>query len=237
VQFNPETLTVTYTNQSAGGDQRGGAAIQFVGKGTTKLALELWFDVTEPLPDGSREPSGDVRKLTEKVNHFIKPKPAEGEEDKWIPPGVRFLWGTFLFEGIVDSITERLEYFSADGKPLRANVSLSLSSQEIQFQFGRARPSATGRPGPDTRALTPAQGGEPLQQMVAKTGSSDWRSVAEANGIENPRLIPPGTPISLNMRAGPGIPAGARVGAGGAPGAGASASASPGAGVSLNVRS
>ena len=35
MQFNPETLTVTYTNQSAGGDQRGGSALQFVGKGTT----------------------------------------------------------------------------------------------------------------------------------------------------------------------------------------------------------
>lgn len=200
VQFNPETLTVTYTNQNTGGDQRGGAALQFVGKGTTKLGLDLWFDVTEALPDGSREPSGDVRKLTEKVNHFIKPKAVEGEDDKWIPPGVRFLWGTFLFEGVVDSITERLEYFSADGKPLRAHVTLSITSQDIQFQFGRARPSATGQAGPDTEPMQLAQGGESLQQMVAKSGGDDWRSVAEANGIENPRALPPGTPISMNPR-------------------------------------
>ena len=197
VQFNPETLTVTYTNQNAGGDQRGGSALQFVGKGTTKLALELWFDVTERLADGSREPSGDVRKLTEKVNYFIKPHKAPGQDDKWIPPGVRFLWGTFLFEGVVDSITERLEYFSPEGKPLRANVSLSISSQDIQFQFGQARPTADGGAGPDTRPQQVAREGESLQQMAAAAGHDDWRSVAEANGIENPRLLPPGTRITM----------------------------------------
>lgn len=200
VQFNPESLTVTYTNQTTGGDQRGGAALQFVGRGTTKLGLDLWFDVTEPLPDGSREPSGDVRKLTEKVNYFIKPEKVRGQGDKWIPPGVRFLWGTFLFEGIVDSITERLEYFSADGKPLRANVSLSLSSQDIQFQFDRARSPAGGEGGPDTEPRQRAREGESLQQMVAKSGGDDWRSVAEANGVENPRFLAPGMPISIISR-------------------------------------
>ncbi len=54
VQFNPETLKVSYANQlpagrrrqggrgqdrSASGDQAGGASRQFVGAGTTKLAL------------------------------------------------------------------------------------------------------------------------------------------------------------------------------------------------------
>lgn len=198
VQFNPETLTVTYSNQNAGGDQRGGSALQFVGKGTTKLTLELWFDVTEKLPGGDTEPSGDVRKLTEKVNYFIKPKAAEGEDDKWIPPGIRFLWGTFLFEGVVDSMTERLEFFSSEGKPLRANVSLSLSSQDIQFQFHRGRAGAGGRPTPDTRPERLAREGESLQQMAAAAGRDDWQSVAEKNGIEDPRRLRAGTPINFN---------------------------------------
>ena len=46
VQFNPETLKVTYSNTMAGGDQSGGAAIQFVSKSSTKLAVELWFDAS-----------------------------------------------------------------------------------------------------------------------------------------------------------------------------------------------
>ena len=50
VQFNPETLKVSFANQvatpSGAGDQKGTPARQFVGAGTTKLSLQLWFDVT-----------------------------------------------------------------------------------------------------------------------------------------------------------------------------------------------
>ena len=55
VQFNPETLKVSFANQIAtpagAGDQSGPPARQFVGAGTTKLSLQLWFDVSAPLPE------------------------------------------------------------------------------------------------------------------------------------------------------------------------------------------
>ena len=51
VQFNPESLKVSLSNQKAGGDQRGGSATQYVGQGTSKLSFELWFDVTAAEPD------------------------------------------------------------------------------------------------------------------------------------------------------------------------------------------
>lgn len=53
VQFNPQTLKVSLSNQNAGGSQPGGSSTQFVGQGTTKLTLELWFDVTLPRPPGT----------------------------------------------------------------------------------------------------------------------------------------------------------------------------------------
>lgn len=206
VQFNPETLTVAFTNQSSGGDQRGGSAVQFVGRGTTKLNLELWFDVTAPLADGQSEPTGDVRKLTKKAAFFMKPTPAKGQTDKWIPPGVRFLWGTFLFEGIMESLTEKLEYFSPDGKPMRANLQVSLSSQEIQFQFGKAKGAAATGGGDSaaaagTQPQEPARQGDSVQQMAARNGQQDnWQGIAAANGIENPRLVPPGSLVNLNPK-------------------------------------
>src|ERR1700756_827828 len=71
VQFNPETLKVTYANQieqPKGGDQASGTAgRQFVGAGTTKLALQLWFDVTAM----EQDPVDDVRRLTQKVIFFM----------------------------------------------------------------------------------------------------------------------------------------------------------------------
>ena len=204
VQFNPESLKVNFANQKAGGDQRGGSAVQFVGAGTTKLSLDLWFDAARPLADGSLEANGDVRRLTQKVAYFITPVKAEGEEDKWIPPSVRFLWGTFLFDGVMDSMNESLEYFGADGKPLRAKVSIGLSRQEIQFQFGdQQSPGLPSSSAPGTRPQQQARQGDTLQGMAGRSGKPEaWKIVATANGIENPRQVPLGTLIDINIRPG-----------------------------------
>ena len=198
VQFNPETLKVNYTNQSAGGGQPGGSAIQYVGQGTTKLSFDLWFDVTAPDPDRSEE--DDVRRLTEKVVGFIRPT-ATDEEDKFIPPGMRFLWGTFLFEGIVDSINESLEYFSEQGKPLRSKITLSLSKQDIQFQFGSQAGSGLGGDAtPGTTPQQPAREGDSVQSVAGREGrQDDWQQIADGNDIDNPRSVPAGTPLDTRV--------------------------------------
>ena len=199
VQFNPQSLKVSFANQKAGGDQKGGGAIQFVGTGTTKLSLDLLFDVTAPLgADGAMEPHGDARYLTQDVAHFIKPvnkaktkKKKKDEADKYIPPGVRFIWGSFIFEGVIDSINETLELFSNKGKPLRATISISLSRQDIFFP----RLPETG--GAGTESLTEAQEGDTMQSIAAREGSSDdWQDMAAANNVENPRQVEPGTQLT-----------------------------------------
>src|SRR3954469_18814484 len=99
VQFNPETLKVTYANQLVqpqGGDQSSGnAGRQFVGAGTTKLALQLWFDVNAMEGDSV----DDVRRLTQKVIFFMTPQKT-GDPKKKLAPPVRFLWGSFKFDGM-----------------------------------------------------------------------------------------------------------------------------------------
>src|SRR5215831_12379732 len=76
VQFNPESLKVSFANQNvpppnaARDEKNGTAAAQHIGKGTTKLSVTLWFDVTAELPEGLAESDAernDVRKLTSKV--------------------------------------------------------------------------------------------------------------------------------------------------------------------------
>lgn len=204
VQFNPQTLKVSFSNQKSGGDQKGGSAIQFVGRGTTKLSLELWFDVTVPLSNGKMQEKGDVRRLTKKIAHFIAPIPAEKKDkkgkNKFVPPGVRFIWGSFLFDGVMDSMEENLEYFSEDGKPLRARVSVSFSRQEIQFEFGNQQPPGSGTKNPPgTQPMHMAKSGDTVQKMAAQTGQAqDWQSIAAANNIESPRHLKPGTPLNLS---------------------------------------
>jgi len=198
VQFNPQTLKVTFSNQLTGGDQSGGAGKQFVGKGSTKLSLELWFDVTIPWKGkvGSQDPMGDVRNLTREVVYFITP---QKDGDKLIPPGLRFVWGSFLFEGIVESMDESLEFFSEEGKPLRSKIALNVAQQEIQFKFN-APEDNNGKTPAGTQPMEQAREGDTVQDMAARSGRpNDWKGIAEANNIENPRQLKPGTLMNVNL--------------------------------------
>jgi len=200
VQFNPETLKVTYANQistpTAPRNQSGTPAHQFVGAGTTKLSLQLWFDVTaEQAPETQER---DVRKLTEKVAYFITPD----EENNNVIPAVRFIWGSFLFDGLMESLDESLEFFSAEGIPLRASMTLGLTRQKIAaFKFNKDATTQLGGPAAGTRPLKAAPAGKSLQQMAASQGKGDnWQAIAAANNIENPRLLQPGQLIDLDAK-------------------------------------
>lgn len=195
VQFNPESLKVTFANQLVqpqGGDQAAGnTGRQFVGAGTTKLALTLWFDVTAM----TDEPVDDVRRLTQKVIFFMTPTPDGQDSKKMVAPATRFVWGSFLFDGIVEGLEESLEFFGADGKPLRASVTLTLGQQKIlasEFKGDGRVPSRTGQ-----APLSAAKSGDSLQSMAAASGNSDWKSIAAANGIEDPLRLSPGQLIDL----------------------------------------
>ncbi len=213
VQFNPDSLKLAFANQiqnsnpsTAGsgsgagagggsGDQASGTSgRQFVGAGTTKLSVQLWFDANATA-DGQEV--DDVRRLTQDVIYFITPKKSKQDETRFVPPGVRFSWGSFLFDGLIDGIEENIEFFSPEGKPLRASISLSLSQQTILVaNFGdSARPAGTPR-GPGANPLSAASAGGTLQAMASASGR-DWQSIAAANGIDNPRQLAAGQLIDL----------------------------------------
>jgi hypothetical protein len=46
-----------------------------------------------------------------------------------------------------------------------------------------------------TTPLTLSQSGDSLQAIAGRAGGASWKAVAAANGISNPRLVPPGTVI------------------------------------------
>ena len=206
VQFNPETLKVSFANQiqtpSGSGDQRGTPARQFVGAGTTKLSVQLWFDVNAPQATGTNE--SDVRKLTQQVAYFITPAKTSDNPPKYVPPAVRFIWGSFQFDGLMESMEESLEFWSGEGKPLRASVSINLSQQQITAFVFRPTTTPPGAAGPSgspvgTAPLTQAPAGSNMQGLADSAGvGNNWQAIASANGIENPRLLSPGQLIDLN---------------------------------------
>lgn len=207
VQFNPETLSVHFSNQvkkpNGAGSQGDPAVLQFIGEGATSLSITLWFDVNAPGIAGV----DDVRKLTQDIVYFITPQKETVPREKaprFISPAVSFLWGSFQFDGVMDDLKESLEFFSSEGVPLRASVAFRLSRQGIHFAFGEADPyfASPGPlgPGAGTTPLVQAPAGISLQQLADQQGQgANWQNIAAANNIENPRILKAGLPINLNI--------------------------------------
>lgn len=208
VQFNPQSLKLSYANENKGGDQPGGSSKQFVGSGSSKMSVELLFDTTAA--------GADVRILSQKVAFFIQALPDPTDKNKRVPPGVSFEWGSFIFRGVVDSMEETLDYFSEEGVPLRATISLSITRQEIEFLFGTPGQSLGRLPGPSaglpgTAPLQAPRPGDSVQSMAGRNGrSGDWKAIAEANGIDDPLRLNPGALINVNVEARPAPGVGAQ---------------------------
>jgi hypothetical protein len=140
----------------------------------------------------------------------MNPQPSDQDRSRLAPPGVRFQWGSFLFDGMVDGIEQSLEFFSPDGKPLRANISLNLSQQKILVTEFKGDGRVPQKPG--QKPLGSARAGDSVQSMASRAGKSDWQSIAAANAIDDPLRLSAGALIDLN--AGVSISGGISLGAG-----------------------
>jgi len=228
-QFNPASLAITHEakndtkppiKKDKAGKNEVGTLNQRTGFSTTLSSIDLIFDTTR---DGS-----DVRSFTLKLANMIYRADVPN-----VAPTVRFQWGTLLFKGTIDSMTETLDYFSELGVPLRATVNLKMSMTSDKPATNKASSGVSGSDGASagfsagfsagvsasagisanasvsasasfsagaavgTTGLTLAQSGESLQSMSARAGL-DWKAVAEANGIDNPRFLQAGAVVNLN---------------------------------------
>jgi len=214
VQFNPESLKLRYSNSIQGGTQSGSSSMQFVGQSTTKLSFDLWFDVSAPLPErkskgGSPDssPAKDVRRLTKYVVDFMKPvEPKEEKDDKGatvkraVAPMVRFSWGAFQFDGIVDSVNETIDFFSSEGHALRSQLSVSMTQQQIPPDLLRGSDPGGDLPSPGINLQTAVSAGDSLQSLAGDLGlGEDWQSLAAINDVEDPRNLDPGMLLTLGL--------------------------------------
>jgi hypothetical protein len=205
VQFNPHTLKMSYATQKKNADAPNGSPTQFVGEATTKLTMELVFDATQPAGAQGAQ-AGDVRTLTQQLAYFLIP------QSSGTPPGLRFQWGSTLFEGVLDSMDETIDLFDEEGRPLRATVGISMTQQKIAYDpnrqltpgggLGVQLPGGSAPSVPGTVPLAQARGGEALAQLAGRAGLPDWRAAATLNDIDNPRRLTTGALLELPRRAG-----------------------------------
>jgi len=219
VHFNPVSLQYVITNtlKKVG---RGDSAKQQVSQSTGKLTMDLVFDTTHE--------GYDVRSDTIKVARYLKPVNKD-------LPIVKFIWGTFSFQGMFESYKETIDFFSAEGVPLRASLNITLASQDVVFTADAHEASdnnATNQATKPPANLQPPYQPETGSGAGAGDNSSSTASDA-AGGFGGGAGIGAGISGGIGLGVSGGI--GASVGGGIGLSAGAGASGGFGASVSAGV--
>jgi hypothetical protein len=228
VQFNPTSLVYTLENttkqQSATPKRK-----QFAAQFSARLSMDLQFDTTTT--------GEDVRTYTNQIALFMQPSnDVSTNPDGTNPqaqPVVSFQWGSYQFNGTLDSFKETIDFFSADGVPLRAMVSIGMSQQDqVLDTAGSTSNSVQG-------SLLPSSGNLSLTALATLGGDpTAARQLGSVNSIESLRFtggasLQVNAGIQLNAAAGFSAPASA--GAGLSTGSGAGAGVSIGGGASFGA--
>ena len=125
----------------------------------------------------------------------------DAERSNGRPPWVKFHWGTSLhsFKAVVKSIDVGFTYFSSEGLPLRANVEMSLEQYEPDANWGPQNPTS-GTPKPNRTHQV--QVGDTLDRISARYygDPTQWRGIADANGIGDPLDLRPGRLLAIPER-------------------------------------
>jgi hypothetical protein len=156
---------------------------EFTSGNPSVLSVELFFDTYEEKKDVRKE-------HTEKIMQL-----ALVDADKHRPPLVMFSWGGFNFKGVVESLTLRYTMFLPDGKPCRATANLSIKEAQTAKEQLQNKP----RNSPDHTKRRTLKMGETLALIAHEEydDPAEWRRIADANGIMDPKDVKPGTVLTL----------------------------------------
>lgn len=180
VHFNPTSLQLSIAN-TLGTSGESGDTKQYVTGSSSTLTMELTFDTTDA--------GTDVRVATQRIASLMEP------DEQRIPAIVRFEWGTFLFQGMVQSYQETIDYFAPSGVPLRAKVNMSMARQDVVFAEDGAGSGAGAGSGDGAVLSLSASAG--VTGISAMAGVGDvGRGLGAANGLETLRFT--SGPISLD---------------------------------------
>jgi hypothetical protein len=190
-QFNPKELSLAksakWTRASGRGNKKSGPP-QYNGPEPSKLTLEMFFDASDTQNDS-------VVNSVEKLFSCCVPTDSSFDQNKGSPPWVLFRWGGLTgFLAYVSSVSVKYTLFTAGGMPVRATCTVTL--EELSGDAPRQNPTSGGLV---PRRVHVTVEGDSLAGIAYKEygRAAMWRAVAEANGIDDPMRVKPGTRLLL----------------------------------------
>jgi hypothetical protein len=205
--FNPEKMTISrgVNNRSnPTGGQGGSTGGIFSGAHPRTLRAAAWL-VGDDVKDNAdlmhkwMDPGGG---LLGKISGAVVGALTGGRMNLTSSlPTLLFIWGPFLMECQLDgSLNIEFQRFDRTGNPIRAMVTFQLKEKPSLLGLLPTNPTSGGLPGRQAHVVTE---GENLPLIAARAYGSPgaWRAIAEANGIDDPFRVRPGTTVYLpNMQ-------------------------------------
>lgn len=187
VLFNPSQYELSKSIKYGSKDIAGltTPVTQFASGDAETLSMELFFDTSEQRLD--------VTAAMELLEELV-----EIDGDQHAPPRCRFIWGTLMFKGVVESMNRTFTKFLPTGQPVRARVDITFREYKTPAEQRNANPLFSA----DTTSVRTVTGGETLW-LIANEEYGDpaaWRHIAAANDIENPRNIRAGQELVVPDR-------------------------------------
>jgi len=186
VCFNPTELHVTKSVPWSRHPVKGSDSpeAQFTRGGELRLTMELVFDTYETREDVLDKYTGKIGKLTEIKAQLKRPALC------------RFVWGKSQFRCFVESYSTRYTMFLEDATPVRAVMNVNL----VQYTPAKQAKQAKSNPGPaDRTKQRTVHQGDNLALIAAREYGDPrrWRPIADANRLDNPRVLRPGQQLII----------------------------------------
>jgi len=92
------------------------------------LSVTLQFDTYEERANVRDKWVAKIEKLTLMTGDLPKDgkKASTTDKQKFRPPTILFIWGRFVFKGVVESLSQKYTMFLSDGTPVRAECALKI---------------------------------------------------------------------------------------------------------------
>jgi hypothetical protein len=183
--FNPTELQIAKQNTFAEVAIPGLMAppIQYVRGASEKLTFDAVVDTSDDM--------SDVRKAyVDPIRNLMNIDPAIHA-----PPVVKLVWGPQSFTGVIESLNATYTLFSDTGVPVRAKLAVALKQYAtIAQQLSDAKNESS-----DVEKSYVVQRTDTLSSIAERSygDPAQWRAIARANAITDPRTIEPGRTITI----------------------------------------
>jgi hypothetical protein len=188
-QFNPKELSLTKNakwKRDAQRNAKKSGVPEFTGADPCKLSLEMFFDATDTM-------DASVVRRVEGLFRCCVPTESSRQAKKGSPPWVVFHWGGMVgFPSFVSSVTAKYTLFTPGGTPVRALCTVAL--EEISGEQPGQNPTSGALAARDVHVVV---AGDTLHSVAYRAYGRPglWREIAEANNIDDPMRLSPGTTL------------------------------------------